>query len=314
MDVPCVATVGNFDGVHLGHRCLIGQVERVAREEGMASLLLTFDGHPLRLLRPAAPLQLLTTTAEKTGLLLRSGADFVAVAPFDHALAAMPAREFMRDVLLRRLNVRVLVVGYAHSFGHDRDKTFDDYVAYGRELGMGVVRAGRLDCAGLGLDAPAAGGPVATISSSFVRKALLRGDVELANRCLGYPYALAGRVVGGHHEGRKMGFPTANVQPESAEKLVPMGGAYAVEVEVADGGDTGRRHRGMLNIGSRPTMDNGQERSIEANIFDFHADIYSKRVRILFRRFLRSEKKFGSVAELQAQLRHDEEAVRGLVF
>lgn len=285
---PCVATIGFFDGVHRGHRYLIQQVKDEAQRRGLRSLLVTFPTHPARVLRPDAPLQLLTTPHEKAGLLGETLADDVAMLPFTRELAALSARAFMTDILRSRFNVRVLVIGYDHRFGHGRAEGFDDYVRIGREIGMEVVQARELD-----------GGQ--HVSSSSIRRALQEGRVEDAAAMLGRPYTLGGTVVSGHHVGTTLGFPTANLRPDDPDKLIPMNGVYAVRTEQGPG---------MLNIGTRPTLDNGADRSIEVHLFDFHEDIYEQHMEIHFLRFIRNEKKFNTVAELQKQLQHDERACR----
>ena len=282
---PCVATIGFFDGVHRGHRYLIQQVKDEAQRRGLRSLLVTFPTHPARVLRPDAPLQLLTTPHEKAGLLGETLADDVAMLPFTRELAALSARAFMTDILRSRFNVRVLVIGYDHRFGHGRAEGFDDYVRIGREIGMEVVQARELD-----------GGQ--HVSSSSIRQALQEGRVEDAAAMLGRPYTLGGTVVPGHHVGTALGFPTANLRPDDPDKLIPMNGVYAVRTE---------QGAGMLNIGTRPTLDNGADRSIEVHLFDFAGDLYGQHITLRFLRFVRNEKKFDTVAELREQLQADKD-------
>lgn len=288
--LPSVATIGFFDGVHRGHQYLIRQVRDEAVRRGMRSLLVTFPTHPARVLRPDVPLQLLTTPHEKAQLLGETGVDDVAMLPFTRELAALSAREFMTDILRTRFNVRVLVIGYDHRFGHNRAEGFEDYVKIGCEIGMEVVQARELDCG-------------QHVSSSAIRRALAEGRVEDAAAMLGRPYSLGGTVVRGHHVGTDLGFPTANLRLDDPDKLVPMNGAYGVEVCIG----TGRVVQGMLNIGTRPTLDNGTDRSIEVHLFDFHEDIYEQHMEIHFIRFIRNEKKFDTVAELQKQLQADKD-------
>lgn len=291
---PSVATIGFFDGVHRGHRCLIRQVCDEARQRGLRSVLVTFPTHPARVLRPDVPLQLLTSAEEKTLRLRETGVDDVAMLPFTPELAALSARDFMIEVLLRRFNVRVLVIGYDHRFGHNRAEGFEDYVNIGRDIGMDVVQAAELT-----------GG--VHVSSSTIRRALAEGRIVDANAMLGYEYSLCGTVVRGFHVGTELGFPTANIRPDCTDKLIPMNGAYAVTVRIRD-----VERRGMLNIGTRPTLDNGSDRSIEVHLFDFGDDIYGQSVELRFLHFIRKEKKFGSLSELQEQLQHDERACRAL--
>lgn len=286
---PCVATIGFFDGVHRGHRYLIRQVTDTARRSGLESVVITFDRHPRRVLDNAYRPLLLSTFAEKTALLASTGVDRCVVLPFSRAMASLSARDFMSSVLRDRLGVRVLVTGYDNRFGHNRSEGFDDYVDYGRELGIDVQQA--LPLAVDGVD----------VSSSVVRSLLQEGEAAMAAMCLGYPYMLSGTVVSGRRIGRGLGFPTANMQPDDADKLVPAPGVYAVRVELDDGGGP---RPAMMNIGRRPTFDGGDV-TLEAHIFGFSGDIYGKRMGVSFVNRLRAERKFRSPAELAAQLRAD---------
>lgn len=299
--VACVATIGFFDGVHMGHRFLIRQVTDEARRRGLASTLVTFAEHPALVLHPERPLRLLTTAAEKAEMLGETGADHIVFLPFTRELAALSARDFMRRVLVEQLGVRVLVVGYDHRFGHNRAEGFADYARYGREMGMEVVQARELDVT---KTLPHCN--VSSVSSSTVRRALAEGRVELANACLGYDYFLRGQVVAGSQRGRSLGYPTANLLPDDPAKMVPRGGVYAVEVRMEDGTEA----RGMLNIGTRPTLHDGRGESIEAHIFDFSGDLYGASLEVIFRHFVREEREFDSLDSLQAQLRRDEAECR----
>ena len=296
--VACAATIGFFDGVHRGHQYLIRQVVQCAASRGQASLLVTFRRHPRQVMHADYQPQLLSTFEEKCALLAATGADYCAPLDFTMELAALSARQFMADILRDKFGVRTLVIGYDHRFGHDRVAGFADYVEYGRELGMEVVRAEPFSMGGV------------NVSSSVVRACLCDGEVAMAARCLGRPYALSGTVVEGFHEGHGLGYPTANLQPEDPCKLVPKGGVYAVKVRLQ-----GRQaaFAGMLNIGTRPTLDNGDNRSIEVYLLDFSGDLYGCRLTLDFICRLRDEKKFRNKGELANQLRADEAAVRNLM-
>lgn len=296
----CAATIGFFDGVHLGHKCLLKQVTDRARQEGLGSTLITFAEHPARVLHPDMPLQLLTTPEEKAELLGQTGIGHISFLSFNRELADMSARDFMDRVLRQRLNVKTLVIGYDHRFGHGRSEGFEDYLRYGAEMGMDVVRAHELD--------PLPREAERAISSSYIRECLGKGDIKLANRCLGYRYFIRGLVVGGFQVGRTIGYPTANILPTSPDKLIPRHGAYAVEVETEDG----TTYNGMLNIGTRPTLGNGDNVTIEVNLFDFHADLYAELVEVRFVHYLREEKKFPDVESLRRQLKADEQNCRML--
>lgn len=296
-----VATIGFFDGVHLGHRFLIQQVTDEARQRGLSSTLITFSTHPATVLHPERPLRLLTTPTEKAEMLGELGADHLVLLPFTPQLASLTAHDFMRSVLLEQLGVRVLVIGYDHRFGHNRAEGFHDYVRYGQEMGMEVVQAKELD-----VNEILPHSNLSSLSSSTIRRALSEGNIAQANTLLGYPYYLRGQVVGGFQNGRKLGYPTANIQPDDDLKLLPRHGVYAVDVRMEDGVTI----RGMLNIGHRPTLHNGQEDSIEVHLFDFDGDLYSETLEVQFRRFIREEQEFESLSALQEQLQRDEAECR----
>lgn len=290
-----VVTVGSYDGVHLGHRALIDRLVAEARSSGGESIVLTFEPHPRITLGRAEGLLLLTTLDEKVRLLETLGVDNVIVIPFDRTFSALSGEEFVREYLLRRLGARTLVVGYDHRFGHDRDGCFDDYAAHGRRLGIEVLRLERYD---------APGGE--HISSSEIRRALAAGEVARANAMLGYRYALEGTVVDGFKVGRTLGFPTANLRPDYADKLVPAAGVYAVRARAE-----GRTYPGMLNIGTRPTLAGDGRTSIEAHLIGFGGDLYAQTLRVEFVARLRDERRFASPEALAAQLARDrEEALR----
>lgn len=281
-----VATIGTFDGVHRGHQYVVEQVVSLARQRGLEAMVVTFSNHPLQVLREGFVPQLLSLTEEKVERLERTDIDRIALLEFTPELARMSAREFMQRVLVEQLGVQVLLIGYDNHFGHDR-KGFEDCVGYGKELGMEVVAC---DCLTAGGD----------ISSTAVRSALQEGDIERANGMLGYEYSLQGKVVAGFQNGRKLGYPTANLLID-AEKLIPENGVYLVRSD---------RGYGMLNIGTRPTLHNGRQQSIEVHLFDFEGDLYGQTLCVHLLRHLRKEREFDSLSALEAQLKQDEEECR----
>ena len=280
-----VATIGFFDGVHRGHQFLISHVVETAREEGRQSMIITFDQHPREVLHADYQPRLLTPLQEKLYLLERTGVDVVAVLHFDAALSQFSAHDFMHDLLLQKLHVAKL--------GHNRAEGFADYVAYGREMGMEVVQNPVFELEGV------------NVSSTVCRRHVAAGEMEAASRCLGYPYRMGGRVVAGFQEGRKLGFPTANIQLADPRRLVPASGVYAVRVKV--GGEATWR-LGMMNIGTRPTF-GGEKVSLEVHIFDFAGDLYGCQVEVAFLRRVREERKFASPEELAAQLARDKQTI-----
>lgn len=291
---PAVATIGFFDGVHRGHRYLIDQVTADARALGMRSMVITFDRHPRQVIQSDYVPKLLSTPDGKLLRLSKTGIDSVAVLHFDRDMAALTAHDFMRDVLRDRLGVRRLVIGYDHRFGHDRREGFDDYVRYGRELGIEVVRHQAFILQGM------------HVSSSLIRRYIGEGEMEMAATCLGYPYTLSGTVAHGYREGRRLGYPTANLSLGDSHLMVPAGGVYATRV-LLEGGMAVRH--GMTNIGTRPTF-GGRSVSIETNILDFSGDIYGRRMFVAFIHRIRGEQAFDTPEALARQLAEDEATVR----
>ncbi len=292
---PSAATIGFFDGVHRGHRFLIDQVKEAAAAEGLRSALVTFPLHPRQVIQTAYRPQLLSSPEEKLALLTESGTDYCILLPFTPELSHLSAKEFMQ-LLRDRYHIRTLVIGYDHRFGHNRSDSFEDYVRYGEELGMNIVRAKAYTDDG------------DKISSSVIRQLLREGDVRLANRFLGYSYHLDGTVVSGYQMGRKIGFPTANLQPNHPDKLIPTEGVYAVRVRVKN-----EAYKGMLNIGHRPTLNNGTDLSIEVHLLDFSGDLYHKSMCIEFIEYLRPEVKYNNIDTLVAQMHKDKELVEAIL-
>lgn len=295
--LPSVATVGFFDGVHLGHRFLIDQLKAEAARRGMLSMVITFARHPRAVLQDDYVPQLLTQHKRKLELLEQTGVDCVVVLDFDREMAGLTAREFMEQLLRNQLDVHCLLTGYDNRFGHNRAEGFDDYVGYGRELGMDVVRSKAFVLEGV------------NVSSSVIRSLLQEGEIELANRCLGYHYNICGRVVHGFQEGRKLGYPTANIDVQDTNQLVPAMGVYAVRVRVE--GDS-LTYGGMMSIGTRPTY-NGTECTQEVNIFHFEGDIYGREVEVEFVKRTRSEERYDNIRQLVDRLRQDEIEIREIL-
>ena len=298
---PCVATVGTFDGVHRGHQFVVKQVVNQARERGLDAVVLTFPNHPLQVLRENFQPQMLTLSDEKQRLLQQTGADRVVLMDFTKELAGMTARDFMQTILKERLNARVLLMGYDNHFGHDR-LSFADCQQCGQTLGIEVIGCEEYHIG-------------ESISSTTIRQALLSGDVETANSLLGYPYSLQGEVVEGFQNGRKLGYPTANLQVNPA-KLIPENGAYLVKCQLSHLSPHTSHLTplfGMLNVGTRPTLHNGRQRSIEVHLFDFDGNLYGQTMAIELLHHLRKEQEFGTLEALQQQLSADESQCRALL-
>ena len=279
-----VATIGMFDGVHLGHQFVLHHVVETAREQGLQSMAITFDQTMPRD-------QVLTSLSAKRLLLSKTGIDCIEVLQFTDELRQMTAREFMQQVLKEQLNVKILLTGYDNRFGHNREEGFDDYVRYGQELGIEVKSLPPAPSKGRGR----------TISSSFIRQLLTEGHVGKASEGLGYPYTILGRVEHGEHVGTQLGFPTANLVPVDEKQLIPAAGAYAVKVRMENSVEW--KH-GMMNIGMRPTFD-GHKRTLEVHVFRLNEDLYGQQLLVSFVERLREEQRFENVETLINQLQQD---------
>jgi riboflavin kinase/FMN adenylyltransferase len=291
--VSQVATIGFFDGVHRGHCSLLSQVVRQAAQRNRQSTVVTFDIHPRQLVNPEFQPLLLTTLDEKLQLLSLQGIDRVAVLHFDEQMASLSARDFMSVVLSRQLNVDTLVLGYDSRFGHGRTAGFADYEAYGRSMGIDVLRA-----------TPLLSDDGTPVSSSLVRNLLLSGNIAQANDALGRRYSLTGNVVDGFHEGRRLGFPTANLALADRQRLVPGRGVYAVWAELTGYSEP---MPAMMNIGTRPTY-NGSSQTLEVHIIGYEGDLYGQDVTVTFAERIRSEQPFDSPSALASQLQLDRKA------
>lgn len=301
---PCryAATIGFFDGVHLGHRYVLEQLRSEANRRGLGTMVITFDEHPRRVLGKSDAPALLTDNAEKLQLLTDCGIDACALLHFSPKMAHLSAADFMRDYLRDALSVEVLLIGYDHHFGKPAPgEGFAQYAAYGAQLGIEVLQAQAFS-------------PISThsshhhYSSSAVRKLLEQGDVRGAAALLGRPYALSGVVVDGRKNGRDMGFPTANLVVSNTQKLIPRSGVYATRV-VMDGAT----YPAMTNIGTRPTLDNGSDVSIETHILDFNGDLYGQSLTLQFIYRLRDEMRFENLDALIRQLHTDAEKARQIL-
>lgn len=285
----CVATVGFFDGVHAGHRFLINELKLMATNQNKKSVVFTFAEHPRKVLHADFRPALITTLDEKLIQLDSTGVDACVVLDFSSAMSKLTALEFLKNILFDQYHVRALLVGHDHRFGHNRAEGFDDYCRYGAEMGMEVVQATRFVTE-----------EYAHISSSEVRSALQVGDMLKAAEILTYNYSFVGKVVDGFKVGRKIGFPTANLEPIDGDKLIPKSGVYAVKVKWND-----VFFKGMMNIGLRPTLDNGSKLSMEVNIFDFNEDVYHQQLQVFFIQQIRDEQKFNGIDALIEQLNRD---------
>ena len=292
-----VVTIGSFDGVHLGHLRVIRHLQRKAAAIGGQSVIISFEPHPREVLYPREKKPgLLTTLDEKIDRLSRLGVDHLIILPFTLDFARLSYADFVVGILVRRLGVRGLVVGYDHHLGHDRQGNFDHLQALGQQHHFFVEQESAFEENHV------------NVSSTKIRNALATGDIALVNRFLGYNYSLTGTVVPGQRLGHHIGFPTANIDLPDPSKLLPAIGVYAVRVHL--GHDS---HPGMLNIGIRPTVSHEGILTREVNIFDLDRDLYGTSLTVEILARVRGEQKFENLAELQAQLRRDKATVLTLL-
>ena len=288
-----VLTVGTFDGVHLGHRDVIHRLVQRARSLKVPSVLVTFEPHPLEIVNPAAAPLVLTTHYEKLEVLAETGVDYVAIIPFTAELASYSAEDFVELILRRCFRMRELLIGYDHGFGKQRAGNVDVLKMLGERDGFSVD-----------VVAPVSTSDGHSVSSTSIRRAVAGGDLHRAAESLGRAYSVSGRVMEGAQRGRTIGFPTLNLGPPPARKLLPPEGVYAVRVQTPVGAVGG-----MMNLGPRPTFGDSAT-SLEAHLFDTTGNFYGASVRIDFVRRLRETRKFASAEQLSKQLGQDERDAR----
>ena len=283
-----VVTVGTFDGVHVGHQEIFQMVKSVAEESGGKTVAITFHPHPRLVLHPDSKnLKFINTQEKKFDLIRQAGIDYLIVIPFTKEFSNTPSGDFVRKVLVEKVKIKKLIIGYDHQFGKDR------YGGIGELKGLGKIHCFEV------VELPVKTIDGIHVSSTKIRNALNAGNVRFANKLLGYEYSITGKVVRGNRIGQTIGFPTANIEIEDEYKLISAIGVYACRVEYE-----GRIYKGMGNIGHRPTIDHG-DLTIEVNIFDFDHDIYGEIITIFFVDRIRDEKKFENLAALRKQLRKD---------
>lgn len=288
-----VVTAGTFDGVHVGHQQILSKLRALADKTGGQTVLITYWPHPRLVLKPwENTLLLLSTFPEKANLLEHYGVDHLVKIPFTQEFAQMSPEDYIKVILSENVKTSQMIIGYDHRFGKDRTGGLEELKAFAPKYNYEVEEIPRQDIDEIG------------ISSTKIRNALATGDIETANKYLGRSYSLTGKVVHGKKLGRSIGFPTANIVVKESYKLIPADGIYAVKVC-----NKYRKFDGMLNIGQRPTV-GGENKTIEAHIFDFNEDIYDKEISIEFIDHIRNEIKFDSIEALKHQLEEDEKAVR----
>ena len=291
-----IVTTGTFDGVHFGHRKIIDRLNQTAQKFGGESVLLTFSPHPRMVLFPDDHgVQLLNTMEEKIHLLQKAGIQHLIIQSFTKDFSRTSSVSFVRDVIVNQLNTHKLVIGYNHHFGRNREGSFEHLKEFAPLYGFEVeeIPVQLLDDVG--------------VSSTKIRKALLNGNVQMANDYLGYNYMLKGTVVQGRKIGRTIGFPTLNIEVKETNKLIPKNGVYAVQMMYED-----KLIYGMMNIGNNPTISEDSSIKIEVHLFDFNNDLYNCDIEIQLLSFVRDEKQFGNLEELKTQLEKDKLCVKNL--
>jgi riboflavin kinase/FMN adenylyltransferase len=286
-----VITIGTFDGVHLGHQKIIHQLLSESERTGGESVLITFNPHPRKIVKPNESLMQLTTMEERIELLKKLGINNMVIVPFTKVFSQQTALEYVQHFLVEKFNPATIIIGYDHKFGNNREGDFKLLEQYAAQFHYTVQE----------IDEELIHNAI--ISSTKIREALLGGEVSLARAFLGYDYFFKGEVIEGNKLGRTIGYPTANLQMDNPDKLIPGNGVYAVTCQLE--GET-RLLKGMMNIGTRPTVD-GINRMIEVHIFDFDEDIYGRHLRVWLKHHLRSEVKFSGIDALKEQLQKDKE-------
>jgi riboflavin kinase/FMN adenylyltransferase len=283
-----VVTIGTFDGVHIGHRKIIGRLKELADASGGETVILTFFPHPRMILHPEdESIKLINSINEKAELLEKLGVDHLIITPFSRDFSNQTAEDYIRDILVNKIGTKKIVIGYDHRFGKDRQGGLNDLLQLAPVYNYEVIEIPEQDIHDV------------AISSTRIRKALLESNVDLANDFLGYPFFITGKVTRGDQIGRQLGYPTANIVIEEKYKLIPGDGIFAVKVEVHH-----VMYTGMAYIGTRPTI-NGIRRNIEVNIFDFDQEIYYEQIRMEFHHFVRGDIKFTGLDDLKVQLAQD---------
>ena len=282
-----IVTIGTFDGVHIGHKKVLEKLSKSSIEKDAESLLLTFFPHPRMVLQQDLDIKLLNTIKEKEEHIGKYEINHLIIHPFDANFSRLTAEEFVKNVLVDKLNVCKIIIGYDHRFGRNRTATINDLIEFGKKYNFEVeqITAKEID--------------EITISSTKIRNALLDGDIQTANNYLGYKYSISGLIIEGKKIGRTINFPTANIEISEKYKLIPKNGVYVVAVEFEN-----KKYFGMMNIGTNPTVSIGTQ-SIEVHIFDFNKSIYNQNIKVSFLERIRQERKYESLEALKTQLEKD---------
>jgi len=292
---PAILTIGTFDGVHVGHQKIIGDLVSKANKENLCAMVLTFFPHPRMVLKKDTNLKMIDTLDEKKQLLETLGVEFLIVQPFTIEFSRITAIEYTRDVLVNGLGISKLIIGYDHRFGRNREATVEDLKHFGLDYNFTVEEIPAQDIESI------------AVSSTKIRNAIMAGKIKKANQYLGRPFSLCGTVIKGDKIGRKIGFPTANLYIEQEYKLKPQNGVYLVQCHFNN-----QKYFGMMNIGKRPTV-LGKENQIETYFFDFYGNLYGKKLNIDLLEKIRYEQKYDSLESLGNQLSIDQKSCQELI-
>ena len=290
-----IVTIGTFDGVHLGHQQILKQLIDTSQQSKLKSVLLTFFPHPRMVLQPDIPMRLIQTIEEREKALRKTGLDYLVIHPFSEKFSRLSADDYVKQILVEKLNVRKVVVGYDHRFGRNRTASLEDMYNYADIYDFVVIE---IDAKKIKSTA---------VSSTKIRKAIDQGDIALANSYLGDPFKLEGVVVHGDKRGRELSYPTANIELQNKHKIIPKQGVYLIQSDIDN-----QVVYGMMNIGTKPTFDTTNP-SIEVHFFDWNGDLYDQTLQVKLLKWVREEQKFDSVEELQAQIHADERYCRSYI-
>ena len=285
---PSIATIGTFDGVHFGHQKILKSLISHSKKQNLNSVLITFDPHPRKVIDPKSKIELINTIEEKIDILKILGLDYLIIQEFTESFSNIDAEKFV-EILVNKLNVKKLIVGYDHRFGKDRSADINDLKVYGKKYGFEIIEISAFDIEEI------------HISSTKIRNSILNGNIEICKKFTGFNFKITGNVIRGMSRGNKIGFPTANIQIIDKNKIIPKNGVYLVCSRIDD-----KLFYGMMNIGYNPTFGN-KKKSIEVNFFDYDSNLYEKILDIEFLEYIREEIEFKSIDDLIEKLNQDRE-------
>ena len=290
-----IVTIGTFDGVHLGHKQILKQLIDTSQQSKLKSVVLTFFPHPRMVLQPDISMHLIQSIEEREIALRKTGLEYLVIHPFSEKFSRLSADDYVKEILVEKLNVRKVVVGYDHRFGRNRTASLEDMYNYADIYDFEVIE---IDAKKIKSTA---------VSSTKIRKAIEEGHIELANSYLGDPFTIEGVVVHGDKRGRELSYPTANIELQNKHKIIPKQGVYLIQSDIDN-----QVVYGMMNIGTKPTFDTTYP-SVEVHFFDWNGDLYGQTLQVKLLKWVREEQKFDSIEELQAQIHVDERYCRSYI-